>query len=66
MDSGGLGTLHQVRPVTNINGIIDHMMLHHRDLETPTQSLNSLLLRYTRTSTNHKGEKVYNAKHVIK
>ncbi|XP_065905943.1 sister chromatid cohesion protein DCC1-like isoform X2 [Dysidea avara] len=37
-----------------------------RDLETPTQSLNALLLKFTRTSTNHKGQKLYNAKHSIK
>lgn len=40
----------------------DSLEPYVKDLSTPTQSLNALLLKYTRSSTNPNGVKTYNAK----
>lgn len=37
-------------------------ILHYRDLETPSQSINALLLKYARVSTGQNGMKLFNAK----
>ena len=34
----------------------------HRDLETPSQSINALLLKYARVSTGQNGVKLFNSK----
>ena len=36
--------------------------LHYRDLETPSQSINALLLKYARVSTGQNGMKLFNSK----
>lgn len=38
------------------------LVLYFRDLETPTQSLNAILLKFARVSTGAGGEKVYSLK----
>lgn len=40
----------------------DEIEPYIRDLEMPTQSLNALLLKHVRVSTNARGQKMYNAK----
>ena len=40
-------------------------MLFHRNLLGPGQKLSSLLLKFTRSSNDENGEKVYNSKRPV-
>lgn len=42
-----------------------YILIYGRDLETPSQSLNALLLKHARVSTGPKGVKVYNVKRPV-